>query len=172
LGILVILIPVIFFSINNTIPYFFNRFSMKNNNKFQNKSNNITQPEKIHFVKEGEDLWAISEQYYGSGYYAFQIAKYNALKEPYTLVPNQKILIPTIQPTTIEAVKGDILQEAASTQRSEDLLITYTVKEGDSLFQIAQNVYGDGNYMNKIIIANNLSYPYNIEIGQQLLIPR
>lgn len=168
LGMLVILIPVIIFSLKKiTIQPFMTIFSKKTINAPQKKSTPTTV---YHNVTEGEDLWSISEKYYGSGDYAFQIATINNLQEPYTLVPNQKILIPTIQPTTIK--KGEILQESASTQRTDNSVLEYTVKEGEYLFQIAQNIYGDGNYMNKIIVANNIPYPYNIEVGQKLLIPR
>lgn len=168
LGMIVIIIPVIIFGLTKiTIPPLQDMLGKKNDYTFQTKK---TSPVPYHLVKEGDDLWSISQKYYGSGYYAFQIAAYNNLKEPFILEPNQKILIPTIRPTTTE--NGDILPEAASTQRNNDAVLVYTVKTGDYLFQIAQAIYGDGNYMNKIIVANNIPYPYNIEVGQKLLIPR
>jgi len=167
LGMIVIIIPVVIFGLKNiTIHSLKDIFGKKNGYTFQTKK---TPPAPYYLVKEGDDLWSISQKYYGSGYYAFQIATYNNLKEPFILEPNQKILIPTIHPTTTE--NGDILPEAASTKKNNNTLI-YTVKEGDYLFAIAQNIYGDGNFMNKIIITNNIPYPYNVEVGQKLIIPR
>jgi len=168
LGMFTILIPVIIFSLKNiTILPLSNLFKTKSAYPSQSEPTII---KTSHIVKEGEDLWSISEKYLGSGYYAFQIASFNNLKEPFTLVPNQKIFIPTIHPTIVKS--GEILPDAASTQRSNDTTLIYTVKEGEYLFQIAENIYGNGDYMNKIIVANDIPYPYNIEIGQKLLIPR
>lgn len=47
----------------------------------------------------------------------------------------------------------------------------YTVKEGDTLFLIAQKYYDDGNLYNEIVRENNLSTD-SIEVGQQLNIPK
>lgn len=169
LGMLVILIPLIIFSVSKiTIPFFVNTFKNKNTKTSPKKTSSSVMS---YTVKQGEDLWSISEKFYGSGDYALQIASYNKLVEPYTLIPDQKLFIPTVQPT-ITIKTGEILEEAASTQRQEGTIEVYTVKEGEYLFQIAQKFYGDGNFMNKIIVANNLPYPFNLEVGQKLLIPR
>lgn len=47
----------------------------------------------------------------------------------------------------------------------------YTVKEGDTLFLIAQNYYQDGSKFEEIAKANNLSNVDVIETGQVLEIP-
>lgn len=47
----------------------------------------------------------------------------------------------------------------------------YTVKEGDTLFLIAEKYYQDGYKYDEIIKANNLSDPNLIEVGQVLEIP-
>ncbi|MBI2329949.1 LysM peptidoglycan-binding domain-containing protein [Candidatus Daviesbacteria bacterium] len=48
----------------------------------------------------------------------------------------------------------------------------YTVKEGDTLFIIAENYYKDGERFTEIAKANNLSDPNQIENGQVLEIPK
>lgn len=48
----------------------------------------------------------------------------------------------------------------------------YTVKEGDTLFAIAQNYYKDGYKFTEIAKANNLTDPNQVETGQVLEIPK
>jgi|OpeIllAssembly_1097287.scaffolds.fasta_scaffold176066_2 nucleoid-associated protein YgaU len=48
---------------------------------------------------------------------------------------------------------------------------TYTVKEGEDLWQIAEKAYGSGYNAYDIAKANNLSEPYILQEGQILKIP-
>lgn len=48
----------------------------------------------------------------------------------------------------------------------------YTVKEGDTLFLIAENYYQDGFKYSEIVEANNLPNENSIEVGQVLNIPK
>src|SRR3989344_1353435 len=57
---------------------------------------------------------------------------------------------------------GDVTKEALPGK--------YTVKEGDTLFSIAQNYYDDGGKYTEIIKENNLPGE-GIEVGQELTIP-
>lgn len=54
----------------------------------------------------------------------------------------------------------------------QDLPGKYTVKEGDTLFTIAEKYYNDGYKYSEITQANNLINPDSIEVGQQLEIPK
>lgn len=66
-------------------------------------------------------------------------------------------------------------QQTEQTQEDvspENLPGKYTVKEGDTLFTIAEKYYNDGYKYTEIAQANNLSNPDNIETGQQLQIPK
>lgn len=49
----------------------------------------------------------------------------------------------------------------------------YTVKKGDTLWDIAKSYYGSGNYFNKIYLANKdqIKNANLIYVGQKLLIP-
>lgn len=120
---------------------------------------------KTYTVRAGDDLWGIAEKMYGSGFNAEDIAKANKLVEPYTLTENQILIIPSIgsrKPTV-----GDITENAAQTKK----ITEYVVLPGEYLWQIAEKVYGDGNQMSKLIDANRIPYPYNVEEGQKLLVP-
>lgn|GEM_PF-4361075 len=48
---------------------------------------------------------------------------------------------------------------------------TYTVVDGDTLWGIAANLYGDGSQYTKIATANNIKDPSNLPIGTVLVIP-
>ncbi len=48
----------------------------------------------------------------------------------------------------------------------------YTVKEGDTLFDIANTYYNDGYQYSEIVKTNNLTNPDTIETGQVLDIPK
>lgn len=54
----------------------------------------------------------------------------------------------------------------------ENLPGKYTVKEGDTLFLIAEKYYDDGFKYNKLVEANKLADENNIEVGQTLDIPK
>ncbi|HWH32045.1 MAG TPA: LysM domain-containing protein, partial [Egibacteraceae bacterium] len=48
---------------------------------------------------------------------------------------------------------------------------TYTVKSGDTLISIAQDVYGDGTKFNLIADANGIDKNNKLRVGQELQIP-
>jgi len=47
----------------------------------------------------------------------------------------------------------------------------YIVKSGDNLSNISKSFYGTSNEFSKIALANNISNPDKIQVGQQLKIP-
>lgn len=134
------------------------------------RKNTTQSTTKMHVVNEGEDLWQIAEKYYGSGYNAFDIAAKNNLKEPYVLNRGQKLIIPSVAKRI--PTQGEITGQSAATTQVKFQGNSYVVKPGEYLFQIAEDIYGDGNMMNKIIDANNIPYPYDVQEGQKLQIPR
>lgn len=125
---------------------------------------------KKYTVQEGEDLWQIAEINYGSGFNAYDIAKANNLKEPYILQKDQVLVIPDVAKRS--PTQGELTPVAASSEQVTLTDYSYVVQEGDYLFDIAQRAYGDGNLMFKIIEANGIVPPYDIEVGRQLTIPR
>ena len=63
-----------------------------------------------------------------------------------------------------EVVKGDV--------SPDKLPGRYTVKEGDTLFLIAEKYYQDGNKFEDLAKANNLTDVNSIVLGQDLEIPK
>ncbi len=62
----------------------------------------------------------------------------------------------------------------ADATKAEDLMNkpgTYTVKNNQGLWGIAEEVYGDGYKWTEIAKANNLKSPYVIKEGQELIMP-
>lgn len=63
-------------------------------------------------------------------------------------------------------------QNATEDVAKENLPGKYTVKEGDTLFTIAQNYYNDGYKYTELIKNNSLADENTIEVGQVLEIPK
>lgn len=109
-------------------------------------------------VNEGDSLWKIAQNIYGSGYNWVDIAKENKLTNPNFLMVGQEITIPLAevrQPKTT-AIAGD----------------TYTVVKGDNLWNVAVRAYGDGYQWVKISRENDLANPGLIHPGNVLKLPR
>ena len=117
-------------------------------------------------VNSGESLWSIAEKQYGSGYNWVDIAKANNLSLPNYINAGQTITIPDVAPKLTTA-DGDINGNGAQSVSGTD----YTVSKGDSLWNIAVRIYGDGNMWTTIAQANNLKNPNMIHSGNSLTIP-
>lgn len=63
-------------------------------------------------------------------------------------------------------------QQAGKDVEPNNLPGKYTVKEGDTLFQIAASYYKDGYKFPELVKANNLADENKIEVGQVLDIPK
>lgn len=115
-----------------------------------------------HKVAIGDSLSAISMKYYGTFDYWPALAKANNIANPNLIDVDANLVIPS----KIEAQKlvGDLA------------VTSYDVVSGDTLFDIAQKVYGDGSQWRKIAIANKVGYLPNgnplIFSGNKLTIPR
>jgi nucleoid-associated protein YgaU len=120
---------------------------------------------KEHIVSEGETLWSIAEDSYGSGYSWVEIAEANDL-ESEMIEEGQVLVIPEI--TTEEEVAKTIEAEETKSPETD----TYTVVTGDSLWEISVNTYGDGYRWVEIAKANGLTNPDVIHAGNVLTLPK
>ncbi len=102
----------------------------------------------LHRVKQGDTLWKLAEKFLGHGPRYNEIMSLNGL-------------------TTDMIYPGQVLKIPAD---NETFMQTYTVKEGDTLWKIAQNFLGNGNRYTEIMSLNNLQSG-NLRIGQPLKIP-
>ena len=121
-----------------------------------------------YIVKEGDNLWQMAELAYGSGFNAVDIAKINNIADPNLITIGQKLVLPVVQART--PTRTDLIM--TQTKKVTFTGNNYLVKEGDYLWKIAIEVYGDGYAWTKIANANNLINPDLIYPKSVLVIPR
>ncbi|NTU47290.1 LysM peptidoglycan-binding domain-containing protein [Candidatus Roizmanbacteria bacterium] len=125
-------------------------------------------------VQEGDYLWAIAEKNYGGdGFKAYNIAKANNISNASVIYKGQDLVLPDLQTeaTPQLASSDQLTPEAAQTSQVTHTDKTYTVQEGDSLWHIAEKVYGDGYGWTVIAKANGIETPSIIFKGTVLTIP-
>lgn len=106
----------------------------------------------IHVVKEGEGLLAIAAKY---GTTVDAIVKANDLESPDVIWEGQELIIPVPLPTPTPLYGSDA--------------ITYTVKEGESLIDIAARFTVP---VEVLMEANDIPEPRVLREGEVLVIPR
>ncbi len=129
-----------------------------------NEQGKLQLPES-YTVKEGDDLWSISEKLYGSGYNWVDVASANKMENPGVLYVGTKLTVPNVSPKTL-TVDDKKVQENPITG------VSYKVVKGDYLWSVALRAYGDGYKWTEIAKANNLANPNLIHIGNVLKLPR
>jgi len=120
----------------------------------------------VHYVKKGETLWSISRKY---NIQVNSIITINNLNNSDLISVGQSINIPSIQGKNIG--KNETSQDLSFKNVSkEDITrpITYVVRKGDNLWNIAQK---QGVSLTTIAEINNLVNGNNLSIGQKLEIP-
>jgi len=164
LGVLVVVIMAIvitsFIKINNANKG-------KQTSSTHTELSTTTLPEK-YTVLPGDSLWTISEKIYGSGYNWTDIAEANNITDPDTIIEGTQLSIPdvkTIMPSQ------EVIQTSIPGQE-EIVGDSYTVVEGDNLWDIAVRAYGDGFRYMEIAKANNIANPSLIFSGNVFRIPR
>jgi len=100
-----------------------------------------------YIVQSGDTLYGIARKFNVTWQ---SIAAANNISSPYVISPGQPLAIP-------------ISSETAMSCR-----FVYTVKTGDSLYSIARKY---GVTWQAIAVANNITSPYIITVGRQLIIP-
>src|SRR5215210_2688724 len=113
----------------------------------------------VHVVKSGDDLWSLSEHYYGDGRQWRKIAMGNPkllTGGPDRLEPGWRLRIPDVE-----------------SPHSDSKTRAIEVKPGDTLSSIAKEVYGSESDWPRILRANRaqLSDPDDIVPGVRLLLP-
>ncbi len=168
LGATVILILFLFFT------GIFGKNKMYQSKTVQDNStqNTPTTQVKKYSVVKGDTLWSIAEATYGSGFNYPDIVAANKLPNPSIIEVGQELILPNAsskQPTV-----GEVTTVSTSNTTSEVVLNSdsYTVKEGDYLWNIAVAAYGDGFAWVKIAQANNLDNPSIIHPGNVFKLPR
>lgn len=149
----------------NFINFKFSKHLIKN--KINTNKKVIDDKKNYYLVQPNDDLWRISEKFYGNGEFVNKIAEENNLDVNQPIEPGQRLIIPKIE--NLKNNQGEI--SSLTTNRKTDNLSYYIVAPGDSLSLISLKVYGNLFDWPKILNANNLTNPDQIEVGMKLLIP-
>ena len=130
----------------------------------------------IHFVVQGETLRSICRNFYGDSGLAVGVAAWNNLQNPDAIEKGSRIALPT----RTSLIAGSIAFQSKTTNRgSTSVEITqtemgkYTVKEGDTLSEIAQKVMGTAKKTQLLIDFNRdvMPNPDRIKPGMVLQFP-
>lgn len=120
----------------------------------------LSKPPTTYTVKEGDTLFDIAQAFYGDGNLWPQIAQANGNLKPESLQVGQTLDIPA--------------QEKMDTSAKADGPGSYIVGDGETLFDIAQKVYGDSAQWQTIYDANQTAIgddPMQLQAGVVLVIP-
>lgn len=60
---------------------------------------------------------------------------------------------------------------SASTLQADGVTAYHVLRPGETLWFVAQVYYGDGNEFTKMLAANHLRKPEDVDVGQELVIP-
>jgi len=145
-----------------------NYFKDRNSGKISTDSTQVSAVNE-HTVTEGETLWSIAEDSFGSGYNWVDIKSANNLDSD-NIDVGQKLIIP--ENTEPKEPTTTVVTEISDVTTGSIIGETYTVAKGDCLWDIAVRAYGDGYKWVEIAEANELVNPNVIHTGNVLVLPR
>lgn len=120
----------------------------------------------VHVIGEGEDLWSISEKYYGTGYNWIHLAEENDIINPNLIEKGQELIIPLIEEE--EGIEVTSILGPATQAEGKS---THTISKGEDLWKIAEKYYDSGYNWVDIAKVNNIKNANQIEVGDILIIP-
>lgn len=136
---------------------------------------------RFHDVRNGETLFAICRQYYGGTSLVNALAQHNKMSDPAALRVGRRLMIPSAEELGGRSPAGPTGNAVANatqpvnatkpaTTNKPAAPTTYTVKEGDSLAQIAQRFLGSTTKWKKLHDMNRdvIDDPDDIKVGTVL----
>lgn len=118
--------------------------------------------------RQGDTWSSVAARYYADAGGVERLQRANEGRE--RIAPGDKILIPVID---LDAQADRTTRPAAVPTRTTSSASTYVVVEGDSLWKIAEKVYGSGMRWREIFEANTdqLASQDDLRLGQVLRVP-
>jgi len=129
-------------------------------------------PARVHIVKHGDSLYKISKQYYNTGAHWKKIQEANKalVPDPEKLKLDTRLVIPPLDQQSAIAGGDDHALLSAGGQLPDGGKY-YVVQQGDNLWSIAEDKYGDGTKWKIIADANPQADPNALQLGMQLVLP-
>jgi len=127
-------------------------------------------PTKTHRVMEDESLWAIAQQHYGDGALYGKLAKFNSDR----IADDNSIRIGVvlqIPPKHILTGERPAQRNMTASRPVSSSSRTYTVREGDTLGEIAQRQLGSSRRWTEIVKLNDIEDPDVVPVGTKLKLP-
>ncbi len=121
-------------------------------------------------VRERDSLERIARREYGDARLWRPLAEVNGITDPGRLRLGATLWLPPA-----EALRGESPAVAAAAAdpagAAADFPRRYRVREGETVSQISQKVYGTSRHWEHILAANGLSRPEELRAGVELVIP-
>jgi len=121
---------------------------------------------------KGDTLWALASRFYGDGMYWKPLASYNGITNPKKVRDGKVIMIPPFAYLNMDALNWTF--EGEDNTNNNEYIIperSHTFVEGDTLWALARDYYGSGNYWEALAIYNNISNPKKISNGTVVYLP-
>ncbi len=120
-----------------------------------------------------DTLWGLANRFYGDGMYWKPLAAYNGITNPKKVRDGKVIMIPPFSYLNMDALNWQFEGDENTNTNPAPVVQTrtYVFNEGDTLWAIASNYYGSGNYWEALAIYNNISNPRKISNGTVIELP-
>lgn len=132
----------------------------------------------FHHVQAGESLIAIARRHYGDESLARELARFNEIDNPNSIRVGHRLRIPDAAALRGgQAASSSTATPASGTPaqaRPQQVYTSYTVKRGDTLSEISQELLGTARRWREIYEMNRdvIRDPDNLTAGTELRIPR
>jgi nucleoid-associated protein YgaU len=108
----------------------------------------MTEP--VHAVRAGDTLSSIAMQYYGDRHLAAALAEHNGLPNPDRLHQGVRLIIPA----TLPAMPTSPATTPPTDELTPPTMSEYTVRPGDTLSELAQQLMGSARQTNHLLELN------------------
>ncbi|MFC1479265.1 LysM peptidoglycan-binding domain-containing protein [Planctomycetota bacterium] len=137
----------------------------------------------VYTIKRGDTLSGISKKFYGTSTKWQDIQKANNIADEYNIPAGKKIIIPGVKPKAVrieqpERKKADLPDLSGLPSAGNENILpdtgtnaTHIVREGETLWSIAQLYFNDGMKYKELIKANPGINQDRLKAGQKVMIP-
>ncbi len=122
-----------------------------------------------HTFTDTDTLWRLARDYYGNGEYWKPLAYFNGITNPRKIRTGREIMIPPFSYLDLRAM--NMTFEGEDDKKEEFVENQHVFNDPDTLWKIAKDNYGSGNYWEALAIYNNIDDPKKIANGLIIYLP-